>query len=160
MDSRERHEDFSLLSGGAELLDRLEPLWLELRQHHADLSPQWRASLLAVRFDERRAQLANKGAHGILVSLATSAGRDIGYCVSTVGPDGTGAVDSIYVAEPHRGRGVGHALLSAAMEWFNRQSVESIAVEVLSGNEPAQRLYARYGFLPRTVRMARPPGAG
>jgi hypothetical protein len=43
MDVKPSHEDFSLWSGGAELLDRVEPLWAQLRRHHADLAPQWSA---------------------------------------------------------------------------------------------------------------------
>ena len=161
MDAKPLHEDVSLLSGGSELLDRVEPLWSQLRRHHADLAPQWSASLLASSFDERRAELVGKD--GILVSMAACHGRDIGYCVSTIASDATssdttGEVDSLYVIPSHRRSGVGHALMSAAMDWFARQSVRSIVVSVISGNDDAQRFYARYGFLPRTVRLLRPGG--
>jgi ribosomal protein S18 acetylase RimI-like enzyme len=152
-------DDFSLLNGGAELLDRIEPLWSQLRRHHAELSPQWSASLLSGSFAERRAALLRKGSGGLLVSLATARNRDIGdigYCVSTFTSDATGEVDSLYVIPSCRGSGVGHALMSAAMDWLAGQSVRSIVVEVISGNDAAQRFYARYGFAPRTVRLLRP----
>ena len=156
MDAKPLHEDVSLLSGGAELLDRVEPLWSQLRRHHADLARQWSASLLAGSFEERRAGLVGKGAGGLLIWLATSRGQDIGYCVSTITADGTGEVDSLYVIPSQRGAGIGHALMKEAMDWFGRQSVRSIVIEVISGNDAAQRFYARYGFLPRTVRLLRP----
>jgi ribosomal protein S18 acetylase RimI-like enzyme len=152
--------EYSLLSGGAELLDRVEPLWSQLRRHHADLAPQWSSSLLTGSFEERRRGLIGKGARGLLVSLATWSGHDIGYCVSTISSEGTGEVDSLYVIPSHRGSGVGHALMSKAMDWFGGQSVGSIIVEVISGNDAAQRFYARYGFVPRTVRLLRRPGGG
>ena len=161
MDAKPPHQDFSLLNGGAELLDRVEPLWSQLRRHHADLTPQWRASLLATSFKERRAELVGKC--GVLVSMATCHAQDIGYCVSTITSaagtsDVTGEVDSLYVIPSHRGSGVGHALMSTAMNWFAGQSVSSIVVNVISGNDDAQRFYARYGFLPRTVRLLRAGG--
>jgi diamine N-acetyltransferase len=156
MDAKPLHEDVSLLSGGAELLHRVEPLWSQLRRHHADLAPRWSASLLATSFEERRAELVGKG--GLLVSMATRQAQDIGYCVSTITSDAMGEVDSLYVIPPHRGIGVGHALMSTAMDWFARQSVRSIVVNVISGNDAAQKFYARYGFLPRTVRLLRPGG--
>ena len=159
MDANRPQNEYSLLSGGIELLDRVGPLWSQLRLHHADLAPQWSASLLASSFEERRAGLVGKAARGLLVSLATSRGQDIGYCVSTITADGTGEVDSLYVIPSRRGGGVGHALMSAAMTWFGGQSVRSIIVEVISGNDAAEQFYARYGFLPRTVRLLRPGGS-
>jgi GNAT superfamily N-acetyltransferase len=159
MDAKPLQDDFSLLSGGAELLDRVEPLWLQLRRHHADLAPQWSASLLASSFGKRRADLLRKGTRGLLVSMATWRGQDIGYCVSTITSDATGEVDSLYVVPSHRGRGAGHALMSSAMDWFDDHSVGSIVVDVISGNDAAQQFYARYGFLARTVRLLRPGGS-
>jgi GNAT superfamily N-acetyltransferase len=158
MTAKPLHEDFSLLTGGAELLHRVGPLWSRLRRHHADVAPQWSASLMASSFEQRRADLVGKGARGILVSMAIWRGQDIGYCVSTISSDATGEVDSLYVLQSHRGRGVGHALMSTAMNWFDGQSVQKIVVDVISGNDGAQQFYARYGFLPRTVRLLRPGG--
>ena len=156
MDAKPPNDDFSLVNGGAELLDRVGPLWSQLRHHHADLSPRWRASLLATAFEERRTGLIDKGARGLLVSVATTrCGQDIGYCVSTITGKGTGDVDSLYVVPSQRGRGVGDALMSAAIDWFGGHSVGSIFVEVIEGNDAAQRFYARYGFLPRTARLLR-----
>jgi GNAT superfamily N-acetyltransferase len=159
MNAKPLHQDFSLLTGGAELFDRVDPLWSQLRRHHADLAPQWSARVLATSFTERRADLVGKAARGLLVSLVTWRGQDIGYCVSTIASDATGELDSLYVVPSHRGSGVGHALMSTAMDWFDGHSVESIIVEVISGNDAAQQSYARYGFLPRTVRLIRPGGS-
>ncbi|HZZ43489.1 MAG TPA: GNAT family N-acetyltransferase [Tepidisphaeraceae bacterium] len=145
--------DFSLLIGGAELLNRVQPLWLELRQHHAGLAPRWSNSLLSLSFEQRQTGLLNKSAAGLLVLLATSSGTDVGYCVNTIAGDGTGEVDSLYVVQSHRGCGAGHAMMSKTLEWFASCSVKSIAVEIISGNDAAQRFYAQYGFAPRTVRL-------
>jgi ribosomal protein S18 acetylase RimI-like enzyme len=147
----------SIVSGGAELLDRISPLWHELRRHHAELAPQWRAGLLATTFAGRKAELLAKSAGGgdMLVLLAAIGGAadPVGYCVCTVTAPRDGEVDSLFVAPDHRGRGVGRVLMSAAMDWLRARSPGSIAVEVMACNAAAIRLYESYCFHARTVRM-------
>jgi ribosomal protein S18 acetylase RimI-like enzyme len=144
--------DPRLIEGGPELLDWVEPLWTELRHHHAELSPIWRTSLMAASFDKRRAGLLEKSSGGMLVLLTSAFDKDIGYCVSTVN-NSVGEIDSIFVVPTHRGDGVGHLMMTRAMEWLAQKAVTSIVVDVLSGNDAAQAFYARYGFQPRTVRL-------
>jgi ribosomal protein S18 acetylase RimI-like enzyme len=147
----------SITAGGAELLDQIAPLWQELRAHHASLDPVWRDGLLAATFADRKAGLLAKSAGGeLLVLLARSAGLPdhvVGYCVCTVTHAGDGEVDSLFVTESHRRRGIGEALMSRAMEWLAGRATTSLAVEVMACNADALRLYERYGFRQRTVRM-------
>jgi ribosomal protein S18 acetylase RimI-like enzyme len=147
------HDEFRLQSGGAALLDRVEPLWQQLRRHHADLSPRWRDDLLSGTFANRRAALLQKSAGGMLVSIAIHGDKDVGYCVTTISAD-VGEVDSLFVMQAHRGRGIGDALMNESLAWLQKRS-GSIVVDVLSGNEAAIRFYARYGFAPRTTRLMR-----
>jgi len=51
MNTPQANNELSLLTGGPELLDRVEPLWWQLRQHHADLPSIWRALILDSSFD-------------------------------------------------------------------------------------------------------------
>ena len=145
----------SLVTGGAELLDRLAPLWHDLRRHHGELDPKWRAGLLATEFAERKAELLGKSRGGEILVLLALGGPEVpvGYCVCTVTAAGDGEVDSLFVAAEHRGRGVGRALMSAAMDWLRARSPGSMIVEVMACNEAAIRLYEGYGFHARTVRM-------
>jgi ribosomal protein S18 acetylase RimI-like enzyme len=148
----------SLVSGGPELLDRVERLWHQLRHHHADLDPRWRDGLLAATFDGRKSHLIEKsvargGAMLVLLAVNGEGGDVVGYCVCTVSGGGDGEVDSLFVAPDHRRRGVGHALMSRATEWLTDRRSKTISVEVMTCNESAIRLYERYGFHPRTVRM-------
>jgi len=151
-----RHEhandEIFLQTGGTELLDRIEPLWLQLRQHHADLSTVWRASVLDSSFDNRRAQLLTKASEGLLVVLASSGGADIGYCVSSI-DQGVGEVDSIYVAAAARRQGIGQMMMSPTMAWFKEKQATSIIVGVFDGNDAAESFYNRYGFRRRSVRL-------
>ena len=76
-----------IVSGAAELLDRIEPLWHELRSHRAAHSEVWRDSILRANWFERRAGLLEKSKDGRLLVLIAS--RDdgyepIAYCVCTI----------------------------------------------------------------------------
>lgn len=53
----------------------------------------------------------------------------------------------VLVAESHRGRGVGRALLTAGLEWAMENPVlEKVGLSVFSDNERALALYRAFGF--------------
>jgi RimJ/RimL family protein N-acetyltransferase len=52
----------------------------------------------------------------------------------------------ILVAAGHRRRGVGRALLEQAVAWAGGAGVAKIELHVFPWNEPALRLYERFGF--------------
>ncbi len=152
MSSDEQERQISLVTGGAELLDRIEPLWVHQRQHQADLSDLWRSGLLAITFEERRAHMLRKASQAMLVILATSEGNDVGYCVSSIDHE-VGEVDSFFVDVAHRGHHVGHAMMLRTLDWFKQMAVKSIVIDVLDGNYGALAFYAKYGFRPRLIQL-------
>jgi putative acetyltransferase len=52
----------------------------------------------------------------------------------------------LMVAQDARRRGVGHALLEAAVEWARTNGVRKLELHVFPWNEPAIKLYERFGF--------------
>jgi len=50
------------------------------------------------------------------------------------------------VAADARRRGVGWALLEAAVEWSRTAGIRKLELHVFPWNEPAIRLYERFGF--------------
>jgi len=50
------------------------------------------------------------------------------------------------VAASHRRRGIGRALLGAAVDWARRSGVRKLELHVFPWNEPAIRLYESFGF--------------
>jgi ribosomal protein S18 acetylase RimI-like enzyme len=155
MSHKHANDEIALQTGGPELLDRIEPLWSQLRQHHADLSTIWRSSLLDSSFDKRRAQLLAKVTEGLLVVLASSDGVAIGYCVSSI-EQGVGQVNSIYVTDTYRRRGVGQMMMASTLAWFQDHEVKSIFVDVMDGNDAAEAFYIQHGFRRRSVRLQMP----
>jgi GNAT superfamily N-acetyltransferase len=146
--------DISITAGGAELLERIEPLWQGQRQFHAELSPLWRESILSSQFPARMRHLMGKApGDRMLVLIAGTGGEPIGYSITTIAPDGKGEVDSLFVAEPYRGRGIGRTLFGRSVEWLQTRGATRIAVEILDGNHAAQRLYESAGFRVRSVAL-------
>jgi ribosomal protein S18 acetylase RimI-like enzyme len=51
------------------------------------------------------------------------------------------------VAREWRGRGVGSALVQAAIKWSREQGLHKLSLEVFSHNEAAIALYRKFGFV-------------
>jgi GNAT superfamily N-acetyltransferase len=58
----------------------------------------------------------------------------------------TGHVGGMWVEPGSRGKGVGQALLGAAIEWARSRKLRRLVLWVTEGNGPATRLYERQGF--------------
>ena len=58
----------------------------------------------------------------------------------------------LMVAADQRGRGIGRALLVAAVDWAREIGVTKLELHVFPWNEPAIRLYERFGFEREGVR--------
>jgi putative acetyltransferase len=66
----------------------------------------------------------------------------------------------LMVAKDARGRGVGRALLAAAVEWARVSGIRKLELHVFPWNDPAIKLYERFGFEQEGYRKAqyRRPG--
>ncbi len=62
---------------------------------------------------------------------------------------GYGAIQNLGVTPPHRGRGLGSALLLQALHGFWRAGMGRAILEVTAQNDAAVRLYRRLGFRSR-----------
>ena len=59
----------------------------------------------------------------------------------------------LMVAASHRGRGIGRVLLEQAVAWARDAGVRKIELHVFPWNDPAIRLYERFGFRREGVRV-------
>ena len=98
--------------------------------------------------------------------LALDADTPIGYAAARLaGPADVRPVvradlESIFVVPDHRGDGVGAALVAEFARWARARGAAELSVTAYAANERAVAFYARHGFVPRSVVMARPlPGA-
>lgn len=76
--------------------------------------------------------------------------------------DSTGQMEASllnqYVAEAHRGQGLGHRLMETAEEWARQQGLPCISLSVGAGNRLGQKLYESLGFEVETLRMTKKLG--
>jgi GNAT superfamily N-acetyltransferase len=75
-----------------------------------------------------------------------------GQTVGTVGVGhgelaGAAALTSLWVDPHFRGRGLGSALIAAVVEWAGDQGLSQIVLWVTEGNQHAETLYLRNGFV-------------
>jgi RimJ/RimL family protein N-acetyltransferase len=91
---------------------------------------------------ERRA--ANWHLESTLVAVA--AGEIVGEVSVEPMWFGVGEL-GMMVAAGWRGRGVGSALVAAAIDWSRERGLHKIALSVFPHNEPAIALYRKFGFV-------------
>ena len=82
------------------------------------------------------------------VAVADEDGQErvVGHLHLHVAPYGV-ADFGMCVAPEHRGRGVGRALVAAAIEAARRLGAHKVTLQVWPHNGPARRLYRRFGFV-------------
>jgi RimJ/RimL family protein N-acetyltransferase len=75
-------------------------------------------------------------------------------------PDGSDAAEvAIAVADEFQGRGIGHALMTAALDWAVRRGLARLTATMLAGNGAIYRLLAGLG-LPAMTRASGPGVVG
>jgi len=132
-------------------LDLIKPLLVELHldeQVHYPAHPQFSRG-------EIEGQLPRVGAtftgENVVLAVRDRDGVVLGFCWVVLFDPGTGLegeVAEVYVAEQHRGRGVGEALVAHAVRVFEERGVTLGYVWTRDANESAVRLYRAAGFEP------------
>ncbi|HEX6578371.1 MAG TPA: GNAT family N-acetyltransferase [Jiangellaceae bacterium] len=83
-----------------------------------------------------------------LTCLSMLHGRVVGMAAGH--PEGDGVVEliSMWVSPDARRRGVGDALVDEVVRWARELHADAVELWVTRGNNSAERLYARHGFVP------------
>jgi RimJ/RimL family protein N-acetyltransferase len=106
---------------------------------------EWRTAT-----DERRYLKALRRYEHAAVFVAETGGGEIVGRLSLARdqhPASTHVADlGLMVAASHRRRGIGWALLDAAVEWARARGISKLELHVFPHNEPALRLYEKFGF--------------
>jgi len=95
-----------------------------------------------------------------LVLVAERSKDVVGYAYASVEPTSwedlrgpCGFLHDLYVDESSRGHGVGRGLADAAIAWMRSKGRSQVVLWSKSGNDAAQRLFARLGFRKTMVEM-------
>ena len=87
------------------------------------------------------------------VLVAQAGGVAVGYVSCHLGEEATGQIGLFAVDTAHRGRGLGAALVTAALGWFAARGARDVTVVTQGRNVAAQRLYQRGGFATHAVQL-------
>jgi GNAT superfamily N-acetyltransferase len=68
-------------------------------------------------------------------------------------------LSAMHVADGHRRRGAGKALVTASVTYADELAADSVVVSVFPQHRDANRFYARLGFAPMVVRRVAPVAA-
>ena len=93
-------------------------------------------------------------AKGGRVLFALEDGEAVGCCALMAFPDGGFEVAKMAVADAYKGRGLGRALMAAAVERATAAGAPRLYLETNSGLAPALALYRSFGF--RQITPAEP----
>jgi GNAT superfamily N-acetyltransferase len=137
---------------GTSDLDALTALWLECAADHAAFEPLFtlRPGAEACMRRVLAAQLADLDA---AFFVHESAGGIDGFCSARIDrappihPETLRAeITDVSVRAASRRRGIGRALVAAALEWARAREVARIEVRVVSGNALGQQFWRALGF--------------
>jgi ribosomal protein S18 acetylase RimI-like enzyme len=127
----------------------IKPLLVELHlseQVHYDDHPQ----LPREEIERHLAQVPSAfSGENVIFAVRDEVGTVIGFCWIVLHDPGTGLegeVAEVYVAEGHRGQGIGELLVRQAVRLFRERNVTLGYVWTRPDNEAAVRLYRSAGF--------------
>jgi ribosomal protein S18 acetylase RimI-like enzyme len=134
-----------------EQLDLIKPLLVDLHldeQPHYPDHPQFTREQVEAQLAPVRSRFTGEN---VVLAVRDPDGGVVGFCWVVLFDPGTGLegeVAEVYVAERHRGQGLGEALVSRAVDVFHERGVTLGYVWTRGGNEAAIHLYQAAGFEP------------
>ena len=147
-------QTFRIRSGGPELIELTEPLWQKQKAYHLVIDQINSESYLDLSFEERMEKIREKGERlTTLLAEDAETGLLIGYSLATINAAGLGEIDSVFVEEDRRGKGIGTALIKATLQWMEENKAQKTKIHVLDVNQSAFSLYCTLGFEPRLIEM-------
>jgi len=81
-----------------------------------------------------------------MIATASVKGEVVGYVAVSRSWNGCAQIDEIMISRPHRGAGIGRALMDEAVLWAKQNNLSIMRLETQDTNVAACRFYERYGF--------------
>jgi ribosomal protein S18 acetylase RimI-like enzyme len=162
--------DVAIHRAGAEALDRLRPLWLELHHHHQVVGGPRLGPYVSddASWAARRELYAEFFAAGGFAVLAEREDELVGYAMVAIKTSAETELDDTWVSGRRvaeietlsvlpaaRGAGVGGALLDRVDAELAAAGIDDVLIAAFVTNLDAIRLYERRGFRPASLYMIR-----
>ena len=164
MSQQSAEAELTISFAGTETIDSLESLWLSLFDHHRRVGPGPfidRRDSWPARRRLYHQVLADPDAFVVLAHRSESL---VGYALVALheGPDDTwptgdrmAEVETLVVAEPERGHGIGTLLLDAVDARLAELHIDSLFIGVMAGNDDALGFYKSRGLTPSIIKLMR-----
>lgn len=124
-------------------------------RYESILADPSRTMLLAVDDPPAAGAAQERPADGEIVGMAVLSVDEVSATIAVPGVH----VTNLMVAAGHRRRGIGRALLAAAVRYADSHGIDHLAVAVLAEDRETHRYLARLGFAPLIVRRVAPVAA-
>jgi len=137
-------EDISLIKG----------LWERNRYYHQNISISFGDLYEDLLFEDRMMGFAAFDQDKIKITIAEDSMKIglLGYCISVI-EDTCGEVQTLYVLEEARGRGIGKVLVQDHLQWFKKNGCVAVKLSVSCENENTIAFYEALGFRSNTIEM-------
>jgi ribosomal protein S18 acetylase RimI-like enzyme len=139
----------------AELSDLpiIERLWRAFERELSRISdPPW----LDFDIDQEVRELAVKLAQDVAVVAEDRSGRIVGFAFARRAGRRLGVLSELYVDPALRGGGAATMLVSHVVARLRALGLDTVQLEVLSGNQDARAVYARWGFREHELTLVAP----
>lgn len=143
-------------------MPELTSLWRELVGFHEALGGQDFRLAPGAETGWRRYLRGHLGRSDKLCLVAEDGGRPVGFLVAGIeARPGIfmereyGHISDVYVQEPQRGKGVGKALVAAAMAWFEEKRVSRVRLKTDARNTLGFEFWKKLGFRTTVFTMDR-----
>lgn len=140
-------------TAGAEAIDLIAPMWEQLNAYQAVCCKDFGDAFKGRTIDSRKKRWIASGANGLRVRLVKSDGVLVGYCLSFIDDGMNGTLESLFVDDSMRGKGIGLALAKDSLDWFASKGTKTENLEVTAGNDNARAFYDKLGFRPFKTTM-------
>jgi len=125
-------------NGDISIINEIQHLWEELNIHHGVVSPFFKQVFETNSFNHRVSNLLRKYRKGFIrIDVAKDKELPVGYVISTINEENDGEIESIFIKDRFRGKGIGESLMQKAVDWLDGRNVRSKVVAVVYGNEDA-----------------------
>lgn len=152
-------ENIRIISGGTELLDKVEPLWEKLNKYHESKSTHFANKFKNFKFYTRRKKFEDTNTTKLKVDLVQDVFNNtyIGYCITTINSENIGEIESLFLEKNYRGIGIGDKLMEKALSWLRKNNINKKIIGVIAGNEGALKFYEKHGFYKKVMLLEENP---
>jgi GNAT superfamily N-acetyltransferase len=130
-------------------IELIHNLWLLNSEFHLSKSIYFSKLREKDKFKERIESWKTKGSIRITIALEKEI---VGYCVSSIDND-IGIIESLYVLESERRKGIGKELIKRHIEWLKEKGSKKIEVTTVYGNDDSLDFYRSVNMFPKTVKF-------